>query len=211
MDLLTGLTPARIGVVFDAGGITVAVLGTPIDKIYPVGNTGLANRILEKGAIISEYPAGHETRAYHFLERNRIVVKLADAVVVVEASDHSGTLRTASCALSEGVHLFAVPGDISRPMSVGCNNILKGPACSYVGFEDFLQDAFHMCPKVRKRHRLSSQEKSIVEQIQGGTTSGEQIVQNLNLSTTTFNQLITLLEMKGVVKALVGGVYHLLA
>ena len=109
----------------DAGGTTIAVLGTPIDNIYPVSNRDLAKRILAKGAIMSEYPPGFETRNWHFLERNRIVSGLADALLIVEASDHSGTLTTAALALDQGKDVFVVPGDITRPMSVGCNRLIS--------------------------------------------------------------------------------------
>ena len=108
----------------DAGGTTIAVLGTPIDYIYPASNRSLAERILQKGGILSEYAPGTQTRNWHFLERNRIVSGLADALLIVEASDHSGTLTTASLALDQGKDVFVVPGDITRPMSVGCKRLI---------------------------------------------------------------------------------------
>lgn len=193
--------PARIAVVFDAGGITAAVLGTPIDQVYPRGNYSLAQRILEHGAIISEYPAGAETRAYHFLERNRLVSGLADIVVIVEASDHSGTLRTASFAAEQGKDLYVVPGDITRPMSAGCNSLLRS-AEPYVGFDDFTVHALKMCPKARRYHRLAPGERAIVDQIKSGIISGEEIAQNLSIDISAFNQAATLLEMKSIIRPL---------
>ena len=191
----------RIGAVFDAGGITTAVLGTPIDKIYPRSNYGLAQRILERGAIISEYPVGTETRARHFLERNRLVSGLADVVVIVEASDHSGTLRTASYAANQGKSLYVVPGDITRTMSAGCNSLLRN-AQPYVGFDDFISHALKMRPKARRRQQLAPDERVVIEQIKSGVISGEEIAKNLNLDNTEFCQVITLLEMKNIVRAL---------
>ena len=160
----------RIGAVFDAGGITIAVLGTPIDKIYPRSNYGLAQRILERGAIISEYPVGTETRARHFLERNRLVSGLADVVV-------------------------------TRTMSAGCNSLLRN-AQPYVGFDDFISHALKMRPKARRRQQLAPDERVVIEQIKSGVISGEEIAKNLNLDNTEFCQVITLLEMKNVVRAL---------
>ena len=75
----------RIVAVFDAGGITIAVLGTPIDKLYPRSNEGLAEKILERGAIISEHAPGAVINRLHFLSRNRIVAGLADIVLIAEA------------------------------------------------------------------------------------------------------------------------------
>ena len=193
---------ARIGAVFDAGGITVAVLGTPIDKIYPRSNLSLARRILEKGSIISEYPVGSETKPCNFLERNRLVSGLADAVVIAEAAQQSGAIHTAVCALEQGRKLFIVPGDITRPMSVGCNKMLSGPAESYTDFDTFIKRGLNMLPKVRKRSHLAGEEKAIVQQIKQGVVSGDEIAQNLNLEIAQFNHFITVLEMKGIVNAL---------
>lgn len=195
------LIPVRIGAVFDAGGITVAVLGTPIDKIYPRSNYGLAQRILERGAIISEYPAGTETKAYHFLERNRLVSGLSDAVVIVEASDHSGTLRTATFAAEQGKDLYVVPGDITRPMSAGCNALLRN-AAPYVSFDDFMIHGLKMRPKARKRRQLAPDERAIVDQIKNGVTAGEEIARNLGIDIAAFNRTITLLEMKDIIRSL---------
>ena len=202
MGLLMVSMRVRIEVVFDAGGVTVAVLGTPIDKIYPRSNLSLAQRILEKGAIISEYPVGTETKRSHFLERNRLVSGLADATVIVEASEKSGTIHTAACALEQGRKLFVVPGDIARPMSVGCNKMLSGPAEAYIDFDSFIRKGLNMLPKVRRRSRLVGTEKDIVQQIKQGVLSGDEIAQNLKIDISKFNHLITVLEMKGVVNAL---------
>jgi len=150
---------------------------------------------------MSQFSVGTETKPHHFLIRNHVVAKLADAVVVVEASDHSGALHTASYAISQGVQVFAVPGDITRPMSAGCNNILKEAACSYTGFEEFLKDAFGMSAKVSTIRHLSPQEQSIVAQIRDGVIFGEQIAQNINMDIAIFRKYITLLEIKGVVNA----------
>ena len=109
----------------EAGGTTIAVLGTPIDYIYPRAHVGLAEEIVQTGgAVMSELAPGAE---YHtktcFLERNRIIAGLADVVVVVEAAERSGSLNTAAHALEQGKDIFAVPGDITRPLSKGCNTV----------------------------------------------------------------------------------------
>ena len=186
----------------DAGGITVAVLGTPIDQIYPRGNYSLAERIIEHGAIISEYPVGHETHAWNFLERNRLVSGLADIVVIVEASDHSGTLRTASFAVEQGKEVYAVPGNITQPMSRGCNQLLQRAANPYVGFDDFVIQALGAKRKGKHFQKLAPDEELIIGRIKAGTSNGEDIVKETKISVSKFNQVITLLELKNIVKPL---------
>lgn len=142
MAWLTELIPLRIGGVFDAGGITVAVLGTPIDSIYPICNTELSKRILEKGAIISEHPSGAKIERYNFLTRNRIVAGLADVVLIVEAGKKSGTFSTACYANDQNKDVFAVPGDIDSPNSAGCNELIQNGALVFTSVEDILLRLF---------------------------------------------------------------------
>ncbi len=193
----------------DADGVTVAVLGTEINKIYPVSHTALARRILQKGAIISEY---NERDIIYpktsFLKRNRLISGLADVVIIVEASEHSGTFSTASHALEQGKELFVVPGDITRPNSVGCNRIISQGAHIYTGVEDVLKILF---PKRRLNNKdafvnkikdLPNTEREIIKLIHEGTNDGEEIIKKLNFETREFNQCITVLEIKGYVTPL---------
>lgn len=123
------------------GGETVAVLGTPIDKIYPNCNRSLADKILENsGAIISEYAPGDKVYKENFTFRNRIVSGLADILLVVEASRYSGTMATVGYALNQGRDVYAVPGDIDRVNSVGANKIILDGAKMFVGAHEFLDE-----------------------------------------------------------------------
>ena len=117
--MATGIDAAAHRGALAAGGRTIAFLGTPIDKIYPAENVGLFHEILDNsGAVLSEIAAEEE---YYpktsFLERNRLIAGVADAVIIVEADLRSGSLNTAAHALEQGVPLFALPGDVSRQMS----------------------------------------------------------------------------------------------
>ena len=187
----------------DAGGTTIAVLGTPIDQIYPPSNRELAERILEKGAILSEYDPGTEVRNYFFLNRNRIVSGLADVVVVIEAARKSGTHFTASVADHEqGKTVFAMPGDVTRPMSVGCNNLIKEGALVYTELED-VWAALHMtAPEKRKStyFNLSSAERSVVDSLSSGEKNTIDIIAETKLSTPELIQVLTDLEMKNCIK-----------
>ena len=198
-----------------AGGVTVAVLGTAIDDIYPKQHTALAVEIIQKsGAIMSEVAPGtvfgskRECQAC-FLKRNRLISGLADAVVIVEAAERSGSLNTAAHALDQGKEVFAVPADITRSSSMGCNKLLaSGGAQVYTGADDVLNFLF---PPVKKCRKTTAQmsligdseaETAILRAIDSGTTDGDEILRLSGLSTSDFNCNITLLEVKGRVIAM---------
>ncbi len=194
----------------EAGGITVGVLGTPIDQIYPRSHYGLAEEIVRTGGcIMSELAPGAEFYPKtSFLERNRIISGLADVVVIVEAAERSGSLNTAAHALEQGKDVFAVPADITRPMSQGCNKLIKQGATPYLGPEDVLDLLF---PPVKKRRRAvqtelllgdTPAETAILQALGRGLASGEEILAATGLEAAVFNQNMTMLEIKGCVVAL---------
>ncbi len=112
-----------------ASGIGVAVLGCGLDIAYPPEHEGLANRLLDLGgAVVSEYPPGTPPEGWRFPPRNRIISGLAAAVVVVEANTTGGALITAAAALEQGTPVFAVPGDVGREASRGCNLLIRDGA-----------------------------------------------------------------------------------
>ena len=185
----------------DAGGVTIAVLGTPIDQIYPRSNIGLAKRILEKGAIISEYEPKFETKSYCFLQRNRIVTGLSDAVVVVEASQKSGTKYTALVGDRQNRKVFAVPGDITRPMSAGCNQLIYDGVCPCLNVVDVMA-AIGVCGGDKdKAIGLDVSEKLVVEAIRDGANEMLDIVEKTKYSSVELMQILMELELKGVIKS----------
>jgi len=181
----------------DAGGITIAVLGTPIDQLYPRANVGLAERILERGAIISEYAPGFPTKAYCFQERNRIVSGLADALLVIEASRQSGTKGTYDVACKQGKDVFVLPGDISRPMSAGSNEMLRQGAHPYLDASDILV-RFGYKPEEQIGPDLSGLndiERKVYAAIKSGYDSADDIIKALDISVVEFNIAVTTLEL----------------
>jgi len=112
----------------DAGGKTVAVLGSGIDKVFPVSNRALGERIIKNGCIISEFPLGVPPEPFNFPRRNRIISGCSSAVVVVEAGEKSGSLITARYALQQGREVCAVPGPINSAMSRGTFNLIRDGA-----------------------------------------------------------------------------------
>lgn len=198
----------------DAGGITIGVLGTEIEKMYPKQHTELAEKMVELGgAVMSEYKLGDKMNYKgSFLARNRLISGLADVVVVVEAAAKSGSLNTASHAITQGRELFAVPGDITRKMSEGCNNLLKMGATPYTKPEDIISVLFPIeVEKARKKRLAEAQlqlfgdtkeERAVVEKLIEGVRDGEEIMDKLGMDVATFNQTVTMLEIKDIVKPL---------
>ncbi len=212
----------------DAGGITVAVLGTPIDDIYPKSHRPLATEILQQnGAIISEYaPSAAENAPLapgeylsdgvrrqdpklSFLYRNRLISGLADVVVVVEAAERSGSLNTATHALEQGREVFAVPGNITNPYSQGCNKLILQGASPYTCPDDILRLLF---PEdfVKKQKRLikahligdNDVETAILQALASGLRASNEIMDFTHLPPEVFNESITILEVKGRIRSL---------
>ena len=186
----------------DSGGKTIAVLANGVDKIYPRSHEDLGQRILQtNGAILSEYPNNTPARPWQFLARNRIVSGLADAVVIIEAASRSGTLSTANHALDQGKEIFAVPGNITSPLSAGCNQLIKNGANPLTSVEDLLD--FLIPDRFEKQTQLfkgdTREENVILEFLsKNGTTSSDTIIKQTKLSASEFNQAITMLELKGL-------------
>lgn len=187
----------------DSGGKTIAILANGVDKIYPRSHEDLGQKILQtNGAILSEYPNNTPARPWQFLARNRIVSGLADAVVIIEAASRSGTLSTANHALDQGKEIFAVPGNITSPLSAGCNQLIKNGANPLTSVEDLLD--FLIPDRFEKQTQLfkgdTREENVILEFLsKNGTTSSDTIIKQMRLSASEFNQAITMLELKGLV------------
>ena len=143
MDLRFGIdTCAHLGTLQKSSiGKTIAVLGSGLDVIYPKQNLELARQIIKSGGcIISEYPLGTKPEKLNFPQRNRIISGLSNGIVVVEASEKSGSLITVDFALEQGRDIFAVPGKISDLQSLGTNNLIKQGAKLVTNYMDILEE-----------------------------------------------------------------------
>lgn len=196
----------------EANGTTVAVLGNGLPDIYPASHRGLAERIVRQGgALFSEYKPHEKARPHYFLERNRIVSGLADAVIITEAAARSGTLNTAMHALEQGKEVFVVPGPITSPMSAGCNQLLKQGAAPIVCIEDVLEIIAPdlLRPQARLPLGNTPLETSVIQLISKGVRDGDELQRTLGCSATDLSVALTMLEVAGAIRALGGNQWTL--
>jgi DNA processing protein len=134
-----GLDAVAHTAALDAGGPTLGVLGNGIGVIYPAANRGLYERVVQDGLLVTEFPPGERPSVGSFPRRNRLISGLARVTVVVEAAAGSGALITASFALEQGREVMAVPGNITSPVSVGTNRLLRDGAAPILEPSDLLE------------------------------------------------------------------------
>lgn len=196
----------------DAGGITIAIQANGLDKIYPAANQRLAREIVEKGgAIISEYPTGVGGQKFQFLARNRIVSGLSDAVVVTEAAARSGTLSTVNHALDQNKEVFAVPGPITSPLSVGPNRLIQQGAHPVLSVDDILAVIAPDLLEEQVSLALGDTplQTKILQLIQSGTRDGDQLQRETGVEASEFLSTLTILEINGLIRPLGGNLWTL--
>ncbi len=188
----------------DAGGLTIAVLPTSLDQIYPASHLNLARQITAGGGcLISEYPPGTEAFPSNFIARNRLVSGLADVLLITEAAKNSGTMHTAGFALDQGRTVMAVPGNINSPGSEGCNNLIKAGAAPATSLEDvlFALGLDSNAPKQTKIFRGALNEQKIFDLIRRGVTDQEELAAAARLDGPLLSAALTMLEINGYIKA----------
>lgn len=193
----------------EAGGTVVAVVPNELPDISPRTNYQLAMSIIKQGgAVVSEWMKGDNkiVNRWSFLERNRLVSGLADGIIITEAAERSGTLNTASHALNQGRDLFVVPGNITSPLSAGCNTLLKQGAYLVTDADDVLSIiAPEKLQKDNSQELVASatiEEAIIIKLISEGLRDGDEIQQKSGLSASDFATALTMLEINGVIKSL---------
>jgi DNA processing protein len=189
----------------NVGGQTLAVLASGVDLITPTSHRHLAEQILTKnGGILSEYEPGTPPLAHQFLERNRLVSGLADAVIVTEASARSGTMNTVMHALEQGRDVYAVPGNITSPSSAGCNKLIEQGATPIIDVDAFVERfaPLETAPKQQLLLAETPEEQAILELIQAGISDADEIQKKTRLDAATFSTTLTMLELRGVIRPL---------
>lgn len=195
-----------------AGGGTIAVLGCGVDVTYPRENSSLLQKIKEHGLIISEYPPGTAPLQYNFPIRNRIISGISQAVFVVEAQAKSGTLITCDFALEQGKEIYALPGPVTSPNSMGTLRLIQngaklvihpGDILEELGYE-FKQSLFSEKEEITRN--ISSTEKRVLDWIGWEPVHIDTLLARADSAAQLYQELL-LLEIKGLVKQLPGKYY----
>jgi len=203
-----------------AGGRTIAVLGCGLDVIYPPSNQLLYKQISESGAVVSEYPLGTEPDNFRFPARNRIISGLSLGVVVVEATKRSGSLITANHALEQGREIFAVPGRIDSMKSAGSHTLLQEGAKLVLNINDIIEE---LAPTMQiqpaaglsqaaknsaSMEGLSPEEEKIYGFLEVYPSSIDEIIRQSGFTPQKANELLLMMELKGIVESLPGKSYR---
>jgi DNA processing protein len=195
----------------NAGGRSVAVLPSPLDRIYPPRHRGLAARLVATGgALVSELAPGYAPGKPDFARRNRIIAGLVRAVVVVEAPDRSGALLTAAAAIEHGREVFAVPGPIDAIASRGCNRLIADYQATIVTSAAALMHRIGAEPRGRPVSvaSLSDPEAMVLHALLERPGSIEELIGRTSMPTGTLASTLTFLEVRGLVESYGGATFH---
>jgi DNA processing protein len=198
----------------DAGGRTIAVLGSGVDVIYPRQNSALARRILDQGAIISEYPLGSRPEARNFPPRNRIISGLCLGVLVVEGAVSSGSMITARYAVEQGREVFAIPGNILNKNSSGPSHLIQQGAKLVTSIGDILEELnlTMVTEQTQAREVIPDNETEalIIQHLSSDPIHIDDLGRATGLPVHEVSGTLTLMELKGKVRQ-VGVMNYVLA
>ena len=194
-----------------AGGRTIAVLGSGVDRIYPPENRALAEQMMTRGALVSDYPVGTAPEAANFPPRNRIISGLSLAVIVVEAGETSGALITAGFAAEQGREVFAVPGSILAPQSKGANRLIQNGALPLLTPADLMQ-ALNLTrvgaqKSARKILPANEVEAQLMNMLGNEPMHVDEIRSQTGLPVERVSAALVMMELKGMVRQ-VGGMNY---
>jgi len=197
-----------------AGGRTVAVLGSGVDVVYPGEHQSLYHDISSSGAVVSELPMGTRPLAHHFPARNRIISGLSLGVVVVEATEKSGSLITGRLATEQGREVFAVPGQAGASRSRGAHQLIREGAKLVDDVDDIVEE---IAPQLSSRDRTRSlsakmelpadmglEAKKILELIQSAPLQIDELIEGSGLSPAKVSEVLLSLEISGFLRQLPG-------
>lgn len=196
----------------EAGGVTLAVTATGIDRVYPARHRELAHEIAARGALISEYPLGMPPLPQNFPVRNRLISGLALGVLVVEAAVNSGSLITARLATDQGREVFAIPGSIHSPLSRGCHALIRQGAKLVETAQDILEELGSLARAATDTDaapaNLSSSLTALLGHLGHDPTSVDQLIERSGLTPEAVSSMLLELELQGLVEAGAGGKYQ---
>jgi len=194
-----------------ANGRTIGVIGSGLMQFYPPENQGLAEKMAASGAVVSEYPMEFPPSTQTFPYRNRIVAGWGSGLLVVEAGGNSGALITATQAIEHGRMVYAVPGPIDRPSSLGSNRLIQQGAKLVISAADILDDLGTLFPEKPASPAapaggtdLTEAERCVLDCLSSTESGLDFIVGKTRLPTPTVSSTLLALEMKRLVKQLPG-------
>jgi DNA processing protein len=219
--LAQGIDAAAHGGALKADAPTVAFLGHGIDSIYPASNRELADAIIRKGAIVSEYPPGTPPMRQYFPQRNRLISGLSLGTLVVEAARRSGSLITARLSSEQGREVFALPGSIHNPLARGCHQLLRDGAKLVESADDIITELAPLVTHILQTTVESTDKQKGVEsddaeyvklrKNMGHDPIGiDELVFRSGLTIDQVSSMLLILELDGKIEKLSGGRYALL-
>jgi DNA processing protein len=215
--LAVGIDTIAHHAALNAKGKTIAVLGSGLDKqsVYPSSNRYLADKITTNGGlIISEFPIGTQPLKYNFPMRNRIISGLSLGTLVIEAQQKSGALITAAHALEQNREVFAVPGNIFSPNSIGPNSLIRQGAKIVLSVNDIIETlALSQAVNFIENKKIipeTAEEKIILSNLTYEPIHINELIRLTKLDTRIINSTLTIMEMKGMVRNLGGMMYILI-
>jgi DNA processing protein len=196
-----------------AGGATLAVCGTGLDRVYPARHRELAHEIAARGLLVSEFPTGVEAMADHFPRRNRIISGLSRGVLVIEAAAQSGSLITARLALEQGREVFAVPGSIHAPLSRGAHALIRNGAKLTEGVSDILEEiapqlGLSFTREAPAAPALPPMQQRVLDALGFDATPFDRLVERLAVPVEALSETLLTLELSGRVASAPGGAYQ---
>jgi DNA processing protein len=200
-----------------AGGLTVAVAATGLDRVYPAAHRELAHAIAAHGALVSEFPLGTAPRREYFPQRNRLISGLSLGVLVVEAALQSGSLITARCAAEQGREVFAIPGSIHSPLARGCHALIRQGAklvetaadvVEELGALAHFQATLPRVPAVSAAPAIRDDEAQLLALMGYDPVDADALVELSGLTAGAVSSMLLTMELRGLVEARPGGKYQ---
>lgn len=211
--LALGIDGAAHRGALEAGGATVAVAGTGLDRVYPARHRELAHEIAKHGALVSEYPLGTPPRPENFPIRNRIISGLSLGTLVVEAALQSGSLITARLATEQGREVFAIPGSIHSPQARGCHALIRQGAKLVETAQDILEELGPLASLTRRAapenadaaRPLDPAMNALLEHIGHDPVTVDVLIERSGLTAEAVSSMLLQMELNGLVSGCPGG------
>jgi DNA processing protein len=205
----------------DAGGNTIAVTGNGLDMIYPARHRDLAEKIVDRGILVSEFSPGTKPIPANFPRRNRIISGMSTGVLVIQAACRSGSLITARYAMEQGREVFAIPGSIHNPLAKGCHSLIRQGAKLVESVNDIVEELGSLVTVVmgenvteetgqksgQGKEALDADYKVLLDSMAYDPISIDRLIELTGLTIDSISSMLLILELRGLVVSQAGGVY----